>query len=239
MAFKIKDTTAEYRSAEYELDGRVYRFTAALWKPSPTDPQRAYFSLTGDGFRLLTRDPKGPRVWESGGCLHDALRALGARGALQGKDALLPGLIKWHLTDHTGRPMHYVENGVYLWQMHLLKEDKLPPRGTRGKYGGYPDLSAEYETRDLLAQFKSTVVWHEGEPLPEFDASPVELPRPQTTDRYVYEPDEALRRSKAYVDAQYAKQAAAVTSWLNARAHGLRLQFTHDVGTIFGREVME
>ena len=62
-----------------------------------------YFSITGE-----TRDHRG--MEDSCGCIHKDI----AQAFPELKD-----LIKWHLTDAMGVPMHYIANGVYWLQTYL------------------------------------------------------------------------------------------------------------------------
>ena len=64
--------------------------------------QAAYFSVTGE-----VRNPWRHDILACG-CLHDF-----SDMALEGKDAMLPEIVRWHLTSVTTGPMHYEANSLY------------------------------------------------------------------------------------------------------------------------------
>lgn len=100
--------------------------------------QAPYFSLT---CRIDRRTGNGRWINEGGGSAHDEIVKL--------FPALKP-LVKWHLTDNTGTPMHYIANGEY-WAY------------------GYKQFKQESYAPDPVEAFKSTVVFGviEGEVLPD------------------------------------------------------------------------
>ena len=69
--------------------------------------QAAYFSVTGDVCDARDRDVAGGCILDFGGV------------ALAGKDALLPELVRWHLTGLNG-PLHYEANSLYHFEQGNL-----------------------------------------------------------------------------------------------------------------------
>lgn len=62
--------------------------------------QKPYFSITGEVASVYR-----PNSIQSCGCLHELI-------AMNFRRTLAP-YIKWHLTDCTGNPMHYLANALY------------------------------------------------------------------------------------------------------------------------------
>jgi len=74
-----------------------------------------YFSITGD---IKDHPGQGENNW-SGGCVHkEILEAFPE----------LASLVRWHLVDQTGDPMHYVANGKYWYdKIGTPKENSYDP----------------------------------------------------------------------------------------------------------------
>lgn len=94
--------------------------------------RKPYFSVTADIYELMPR--KG---WEmtGGGCCHDEVRRHFPE---------LAHLIKWHLVDDDGLPMHAEDNGCYWLEKH---------------HGISKWPAEKYDRTDPLEAFKHTVVF--------------------------------------------------------------------------------
>lgn len=91
--------------------------------------RRPHFSVTADIF-----DKRGIDI--GGGCCHDLIAEHFPE---------IARLIRWHLVDDDGTPMHYIANGIYWMQKHL------------GIYRVFEDMEPS-KPQDLV-HFKSTTVF--------------------------------------------------------------------------------
>lgn len=109
----IKDEKRTYTTAKYPApagyDGCKIHWTARLDKHGPQD---AYFAITGEIWA-----PGRTNDCEACGCLHEGYID---KTPLSGRDAMLPGLVRWHLTSVRQGPMHYLSNSLF-----HLKEGKI------------------------------------------------------------------------------------------------------------------
>jgi hypothetical protein len=85
-----------------------------------------YLSITGEIRRPRAREA------HTVGCIHDQI--------LKAWPDLAP-LVRWHLSDDTGTPMHYLANGMYWWEISVGLNTNTP------------------HGPDPVEAFKSTVVW--------------------------------------------------------------------------------
>jgi hypothetical protein len=113
-----------------------------------------YFSITGTTYVA----EKGKWVEDGGGCIHDQIRTVFPE---------LAHLIRWHLTDQDGTPMHYQANGLY-WLNVARGGKRFNERET---------------PEQAFANFKSTVKWGSA---PDFDTwqSPNDAPTPGLRERW-------------------------------------------------------
>lgn len=92
---------------------RRIRAEFGIRKHSDTEP--GYFSVTGEIQQI-----RGGR-WneETAGCIHADISLFFPE---------LAPFVKWHLTDDTGTPMHYIANGRYWLQVanHVIFANDLP-----------------------------------------------------------------------------------------------------------------
>ena len=95
----MREHTTEWRPLPSWSQGAkiraTYGFIYLKGNPAP------YFSITGD-----IKEPGQSRDNWSGGCCHNSI--------LEAFPELAP-LVRWHLTDQLGEPMHYVANAQYWW----------------------------------------------------------------------------------------------------------------------------
>lgn len=105
----IKNETRTTRTETYPVNG-YGRGAKIQWQVQMhrIGEQAAYFSITGE-----VRNPRERDIL-AGGCLHDF-----GGIALAGKDALLPEIVRWHLTGLNG-PMHYEANSLYHFEQGNL-----------------------------------------------------------------------------------------------------------------------
>lgn len=99
----IREDPKKYLTKKYPPPDRGYpaRYYTIRWEARLTGN---YFAITGEV--CSKRWPSNPVAC---GCLHEGWID---KVELTDKDALLPGLLKWHLMGYDG-PMHYVANAVY------------------------------------------------------------------------------------------------------------------------------
>ena len=119
----------------YEDGGQTLRARARYGMSYIVGNLLPYFSLTCETERQVRRR------WEedSAGCNHELVTRIFPE---------LAPLVRWHLSDQSGTPMHYEANAVYWFHMvcGIVKRDPW--------------------CKDPLANFRSTVVWGavEGDP---------------------------------------------------------------------------
>jgi hypothetical protein len=138
----LPDSVQKFKSetAVYTDRGTTYRITVRYGMHHIRGNRQPYFSITAD----IDRKAMGDRwVEDSGGCLHEDIARRFPR---------LAPLIRWHLCDQDGTPMHYVANGVYHAKLHRGGSD---PYGT-GAHGHPPYVNANPKARE---HFASTIVW--------------------------------------------------------------------------------
>ncbi len=93
--------------------------------------RRPHFSVTADIFDKHGRDV-------GGGCCHDQVSKYFPE---------VDRLIRWHLVDDDGTPMHYIANGIYWMEKYL------------GVYRTFAHLAYEPPEPKALDTFKSTIVF--------------------------------------------------------------------------------
>lgn len=106
--------------------------------------QKPHYSITGDQWVNF--------LWQQGGAMHEVIaERLGGHP--------LKRTIRWHLTDNTGTPMHYIANSIFWWEVATGR--RPPSRGDDGpRYfaetivlGALPDDPEDVVA--LLESFKS------------------------------------------------------------------------------------
>lgn len=223
-----KRPTAVYRMPKELNWGQkdlVGRWEGSLWKPSSESTQPAHFSVTGE-----TWIP-GRSDFESGGCLHKELERMGALALLQGHDAILPSLVKWHLFDVKNGPMHYVENAIFHYTTYLRHEGVLPP-------GVHPWDAPREEDKNAFQYFKSGILFGvlDDDVVPELPP----LPRaPDRSDAWVYDAETAEARHVAWVKTGKKLVRDTLTPWLTGRLPRLMALFEADMVRWFGSEILE
>lgn len=221
----------------YPKGNRQFTYKAELHR---IGSQKPYFSLTGEETSILDS-----RMF-SCGCIHGTIEENAANGVItDAKDKeLLLSLIKWHLVDSEGTPMHYVANAAYHWHQHLIHTGMLPPHVGTPRYGGYPNLNREDEGKDpdkFLKYFKSTTVFGSvyGDELPIFTPVVNPHPTPQESDEYVYDRLEVRARRVRYQKAMYDHQDSTIGAWCEARRLPLRTAFFSAMRSVFGDSIFE
>lgn len=140
---KIRATTFSENGRRYRLDVE-YGFHLLGGNRSP------YFSITGTVRRIGTTGAPVGRDggFERGGCLHDEI-------AERCPD-LVP-LIRWHLSDTSALPMHYVANAAYRMEQHLRVSQFQEPgspwnrgRETYDKAEADPAVALDYFRRGAI-----------------------------------------------------------------------------------------
>lgn len=223
--------TATYpvpKDLAYGQPGLVTCWEVRLWKPGGDSPQSANFSVTGE-----TRVP-GRRDVESCGCIHDLLVEFDRRKLLQGKDARVPGLVRWHGWHVDRGAWSYVENSTYWYKRHLRHLNQLVP-GV--EYWERQRPEAARDDANALDHFKSTIVFGA---LPD-DVIPAipPMPRaPDATDEFLYEPHVAKKRYRDWVKRCEATVDDALVPWLNGRLPRLMALFEADMVRWFGPEIL-
>jgi len=94
------------KSKTFTEDDTTYQMTVRYGFHWIKGNRRPYFSITADILRLV-----GNHRWAeyAGGCLHEDIVK---------HFPMLEPLIKWHLADDDGKPMHYAANAAY-WLEHV------------------------------------------------------------------------------------------------------------------------
>lgn len=200
--------------------------------------QLPYFSLTGE-----ERENATLRMF-SCGCIHDSAVENVADGLIKDEreKTLLPSLIKWHLVDSEGTPMHYVADAAYHWHRHLIHNGLLPPHYGKPRYGGYPNLDPHDEGKDpdmYLKRFKSTVVFGAlpDDVLPVFTTIENPHPKPQESDEFFYDRAEFRDRRVRYQKAMHDHQDKVIEAWCEARRIPLRMAFFDAMRATFGDSI--
>ena len=185
----------ETRRIPFPEDRMEYKFQAEIGHC--TGNKLPHFSVTGDGWDSRTRRH------ETCGCLHEALGKCHKRGLLDEKETIIAEVVKWHLCDLDGTPMHYVANTQYWWEQHLQHLGVLPPK----KWYLAPRTDHEQaELAKSLDRFKSTSVFGtvEGDVLPEWDGV-----------------------------ADHQHQEEKVKKWCEERLPALKAAFRYDMTRLF------
>jgi len=220
--------TQTYVAPVFEY-GRTYRLEAHA-SLRRLGMQRPYLSVTGELWRATKTGERDGRFreWEAGGCLHDRIAK---------KVPALAALIRWHLSDADGVPMHYIENALYhvhryLGLYRIFATDAAYPE-TRAGDKDSPD--------DCLAAFHASIVWGAApsdarlaadEPMRNAKTAVVTVLSKygiDATDR------ETLKRTRI-LPALYRAASEAVRNalvpWLEFRRPELRTAFRADVAAV-------
>lgn len=132
----LKDEKREYNTAKYPApagyEGCTIQWEARMDKHGTQD---AYFAITGEIWSPSRRDD-----CEACGCLHGGYID---KTPLAGRDAMLPGLVRWHLTSVRQGPMHYAANSLF-----HLKEGKVDFFKKSCVFGALEDDALPYETEN-------------------------------------------------------------------------------------------
>ncbi len=89
-----------FKQTERREYGKSRDVLRAIYGFNQIGEQKPYFSITGKGWRF-------DGTSSVAGCCHDEIK--------EAFPELAP-LIRWHLVDNTGVPMHYIDNGMYWHQ---------------------------------------------------------------------------------------------------------------------------
>jgi hypothetical protein len=207
----------------------VAQWEVRLWRPGGASTQPANFSITGEIKRRGYREP------QACGRLDDDLREFAKLGRLQGKDVILPELLKWQGFHVDRGPWYYVENGLYWLHRHLRHAGRLPEA-----VESYLRSTRDYEKAEDakgLDHFKSTIAFGalDDDAIPELP----ELPRaPDASDAHIYELKEIERRHHAWVRRCEAIVDDVIVPWLNGRLPRLMALFEADMVRWFGPEIL-
>ena len=128
------------QTTEYTEYGTTYRMTVSYGMEKLSGNKLSYFSITADIMRQVRY---GGLVEDSGGMCHEEIAK---------HLPVLAPLLKWHLVDSHGVPMHYLANGRYWYhQIGRTPEHAYDPDATKA--------------------FKSTVIFGsvEGDEMPKDD----------------------------------------------------------------------
>lgn len=159
----VKNANRSRDTASYPVTG-YGRSAKIKWKAQLhcIGAQPAYFSVTGEVRNPWRRDIL------AGGQLHGEL----ADVRLVGHDAMLPEIVRWHLTSVADGPMHYLANSLYWFEQGNLEYfrnacvfgavegDVMPTtlaEATVFLRARKPALMAAFE-RDMVAWFGADVV---------------------------------------------------------------------------------
>jgi len=197
------------------------QFEVSLWKPSKDSKQPANFSLTGATYRGSSKREG------SFGRLDRLLQKMGDADLLEGKDKMLPRLIKW-IGFHIDRgPWYYIENSVFHYSQYLKSEGLMPLSLKSYKN---PDRHRPY-----LDYFKSTVVLSD-ETIPEIPPWPR---APEKSDEYIYDVKTQEARKKAWDCACDKVLEDTLRPWLEGRLPRLMELFEKDMVEWFGPDIIE
>lgn len=174
--------------------------------------RRPYFSITAEEAQRAhgrrtdpVDDVPAPGKWEvvSCGCLHAAIAQTFPE---------LAGLIKWHLVDDDGTPMHYLANGDYWMQKHLVVFRVFAHCEKEGRRLGEPEP---------LEVFKQTVVFGavESDEVELAAVLATEAPKPSTIPELAELPE----------DRKAAAVLQAIKAWLPCRLATLRAHMVHEM----------
>lgn len=199
-------------------------FEVSFWKPSKGSKQPANFSLTGATYR-------GPSKREgSFGRLHTLLQKMGDADLLEGKDKMLPRLIKWAGFHVDRGPWYYIENSVFHYSQYLKSEGRMPLSLKSYKNPEQPEPFLKY--------FKSTIVFgalHD-------DAIPSIPPwprAPEMSDEYIYDEKTQEARKKAWERACDKVLEDTLRPWLEGRLPRLMELFETDMVEWFGPDIVD
>lgn len=234
---RLRDISREYVSRWYDTEGFSTRFEVRMQKYEERPEQKAYFSITYETRRVRCGVRTG--IDSFGANADTALANLLAAGVvLDGKDTLLPGLLKWHCTDIV-QPLHYATNATYWFRRFLFNNGELPVHKRKWLRTYEPHRGEMCDLARCLDNFRSTVIFGavEGDVLPSMDVEfPDEPPK-----SLVYVGLEADAYETAYdkwVDTYHELVNARITEWCEARHDQLMRAFEGDMVAFWGEEIL-
>lgn len=105
----VEHNTFQNRTRDFNEYGEAHTLTVSFGMSYHLGNSAPHFSITSE-----TRK-KGRKRIESCGCQHDTTEQVFPE---------LAPLIRWHLTDQNGVPMHYIANGLYWFDCAAGKYDR-------------------------------------------------------------------------------------------------------------------